>query len=107
MPSNRTATKARAISRNRWIIGCPLTGNSLGRRLAVDGVDNKANGRFCRLAGMGMAQPRWYSLNPVFRLGSFGAARGRINAHIGAIPGRSTSLLRFSRRRESNEVGYE
>ena len=62
MPSNRTATKARAISRNRSIIGCPLTGNSLSRRLTVDGVDNKANGRFCRLAGMGMAQPWWYSL---------------------------------------------
>src|SRR5262249_58409344 len=28
MPSNRTATKARAISPNRSIIGCPLTGNS-------------------------------------------------------------------------------
>src|SRR5215471_16250537 len=32
---NRTATKARAISRNRSIIGCPLTGNSLGRRAAL------------------------------------------------------------------------
>src|SRR5262249_1550769 len=41
MPSNRTATKARAISRNRSIIGCPLTGNPLSRRLTVDGVDNK------------------------------------------------------------------
>src|SRR5262249_35872604 len=63
MPSNRTATKARAISRNRSIIGCPLTGNSLRRRLTGDGVDNKANGRFCRLAGMGMAQPWRYSLS--------------------------------------------
>src|SRR5262245_53900286 len=50
IPSNRTATNARAISRNRSIIGCPLTGNSLSRRLPVDGVDIKANGRFCRLA---------------------------------------------------------
>src|SRR5262249_39183387 len=56
MPSNRTATKARAISRNRSIIGFPPTGNYLNRRLTVDGVDNKANGRFCRLAGMGIAQ---------------------------------------------------
>jgi hypothetical protein len=40
----------------------PPTGNSLNRHLMVDGVDNKANGRFCRLAGMGMAQPWWYSL---------------------------------------------
>jgi hypothetical protein len=61
MPSTRTATKARAISRNRSIIGCPLTGNSLGRRLTVNGVDNKANGRFCRLAGV-RHQPRGYSL---------------------------------------------
>src|SRR5262249_59179301 len=35
MPSNRTATKARAISRNRSIIGCPLTGDPLSRRLTV------------------------------------------------------------------------
>src|SRR6516164_8762964 len=53
MPSTRTATKARAISRNRSIIGCPLTGNSLGRRLTVDGLDNKANVRFCWLAVWG------------------------------------------------------
>src|SRR5262249_6317294 len=56
MPSNRTATKARAIPRNRSIIGCPPTGNSLNRRLTVDGVDNKANGRFCRLGCIAMAQ---------------------------------------------------
>src|SRR5262245_32110717 len=82
MPSNRTATKARAISRNRSIIGYPLTGNSLGRRLAVDGVDNKANGRFCRLAGMGDGSAPVVSLESVFRLGPFGSARGRIDAHI-------------------------
>jgi hypothetical protein len=39
----------------------PLTGSSLSRRLTVDGVDNKANGRFCRLAGA-RHQPQWYSL---------------------------------------------
>src|SRR5262249_12792464 len=78
MPSNRTATKARAISRNRSIIGCPLTGSSLSRRLTVDGVDNKANGRFCRLAGMGMGEPWWYSL-PQSGVPS-GAIRVRIRA---------------------------
>src|SRR5262249_35846035 len=57
MPSNRTATKARAISRNRSIIGCPLTGDPLSRRLTVDGVDNKANGRFAGCPAWGVAQP--------------------------------------------------
>src|SRR6516225_3824929 len=76
MPSNRTATKARAISRNRSIIGCPLTGNSLGRRLTVDGVDNKANGRFCRAGRYGDGSALVVFLNPVFRLGTFGSARG-------------------------------
>jgi hypothetical protein len=70
MPSNRTATKARAISRNRSIIGCPLTGNSLGRRLTVDGVDNKANGRFCRAGRYGDGSALVVFLNPVFRLGA-------------------------------------
>jgi hypothetical protein len=41
---------------------CPLTGNSLSRRLTVDVVDNKANVRFRRLVGMGMTQPCRYSL---------------------------------------------
>ena len=76
MPSNRTATKARAISRNRSIIGCPLTGNSLGRRLTVDGVDNKANGRFCRAGRYGDGSALVVFLNPEFRLGPFGSARG-------------------------------
>src|SRR5262249_11165378 len=87
MPSNRTATKARAISRNRSIIGCPLTGNSLSRRLTVDGVDNKANGRFCRLAGMGMAQPWSYSSIWCSVWGHSGPHAGRLDVHIAPAVG--------------------
>jgi hypothetical protein len=60
---------ARTLPRDKWCffdssfrlnheafqsIGLPLTGNSLGGALMVDGVNNKANVRFCRLAW-------WYS----------------------------------------------
>src|SRR5262249_31416391 len=85
MPSNRTATKARAISRNRSIIGCPLPGDPLSRRLTVDGVDNKANGTICRLSGMG----GWLSLM-VF-LASFRVPSGLSRKHVGRR--RRTRLL--------------
>src|SRR5262249_4630003 len=70
------------------------------RRLTVDGVDNKANGRFCRLAGMGIAQPWWYSL-PQSGVPS-GAIRvrmpGRIDVHTAPF-----ALLRY--RERTAEIG--
>ena len=47
----------------------PLTGSSLSRRLTVDGVDNKANGRFCRLAGARHQPSGIPCFNPLFCLG--------------------------------------
>src|SRR5262249_19304271 len=118
MPSNRAATKARAISRNRSIIGCPLTGNSLGRRLTVDGVDNKANGRFCRAGRYGDGSALVVFLNPVFRLGPFGSrtrvvsmftsrrlsARPRSPRPVANRPHRRSNLGRSARGRSRGAI---
>jgi hypothetical protein len=84
MPSNRTATKARATSSKSVNHRLPLTGNSLGGALMVDGVNNKANVRFCRLAWWdSFPQSRcsvWIHSRP--REVGFTFDTGRMDVHI-------------------------